>query len=99
MTIGELYNYDKFGKFCVQYIREFNDLIFNTFVCYIFFAEELTDLVHNLQASEQVICQVWSALVAANEAGSNLTEMITEYTREAQTGRKLLKTLINIYEA
>ena len=68
------------------------------FVCYIFFAEELTDLVHNLQASEQVICQVWLALVAANEAGSDLTEMITEYTREAQTGRKLLKTLINIYE-
>ena len=30
MTTGELYNYDKFGKFCVQYIREFNDLIFNT---------------------------------------------------------------------
>ena len=69
------------------------------FVCYIFFAEELTDLVHNMQASEQVICQVWPALVAANEAGSDLTEMITEYTREVQTGRKLLKTLINIYEA
>ena len=57
------------------------------FVCYIFFAEELADLLHNLQASEQVTCQVWLALVAANMAGSDLTEMIIGYTREAQTGR------------
>ena len=27
-------------------------------------AEELAELLQNLQASEQVICQVWSALVA-----------------------------------
>ena len=65
----------------------------------VFFAEEVTDLLHNLQASEQVTCQVWPALVAANMAGSDLTEIITEYTREAQTGNKLLKTLINAYEA
>ena len=31
------------------------------FVCYIFFGEELADLLHNLQASEQVTCQVWLA--------------------------------------
>lgn len=65
----------------------------------IFFAEELADLLQNLQASEQVMCQVWSALVTANMDGSDLTEMITEYTREAQTRDKLLKTLINVYEA
>ena len=40
-----------------------------------------------------------ASLVAANRAGSDLTEMIIEYTREAQTGRKLLKTLINGHEA
>ena len=31
--------------------------------------------------------------------GRDLSEMIAEYTREAQTRDKLLKTLINIYEA
>lgn len=31
--------------------------------------------------------------------GSNITEIITEYTWEAQTRDKLLKTLINVYEA
>lgn len=63
------------------------------------FTEELAELLQNLQASEQVICQVWSALVAANMEGSDLTGMITEYTREAQTRDKLLKTLLNVYEA
>ena len=28
-----------------------------------------------------------------------MTEMISEYTREAQTRDELLKTLINVYEA
>lgn len=68
-------------------------------VCNIFYAEELADLLQNLQASEQVICQVWSALVAANMEGRDLSEIIAEYTREAQTRDKLLKTLINVYEA
>ena len=92
MTTGVLYNYcNKFGKSCVQYIREFKDLIFNTCLSvFIFFAEELTDLLDNLQASEQVICQVWRALVAENMEGSDLIEIVTEYTREAQTRDKLL---------
>ena len=30
MTTGEVYNYDKFGKSCVQYIHEFKDHISNT---------------------------------------------------------------------
>jgi len=63
-----------------------------------FFAEELALLLHNLQASEQVICQVWSALVAANMEGRDLSEIIAEYTRETQTRDKLLKTLIKVYE-
>lgn len=30
MTAGKVYNYDKFGKSCVQYIHEFKDHNSNT---------------------------------------------------------------------
>ncbi|KAJ7385920.1 hypothetical protein OS493_012248 [Desmophyllum pertusum] len=61
--------------------------------------EELAHLLQNLQSSEQVICQIWSALVAANAEGKDVTAMIMEYTRVAQIRDNLLKTLVNVYEA
>lgn len=63
------------------------------------FAEELTHLLQNLQASEQVICQIWSALVEANTEGKELTALIMEYTREARTRDNLIKSLVNAYES
>ena len=45
------------------------------------------------------MCQVWSALVAANMEGKDITDMIADYTREAQARDKLLKTLVDQYEA
>ena len=50
--------------------------------------EELAHLLQNLQSSEQVICQIWSALVAANAEGKDVTAMIMEYTRVAQISDK-----------
>lgn len=62
------------------------------------FAEELAHLLQNLQSSEQVICQIWSALVAANTDGKDITAMLMEYTREAQIRDNLMKTLVTVYE-
>ena len=44
------------------------------------------------------MCQVWSALVAANMEGKDITDMIADYTREAQARDKFLKTLVGQYE-
>ena len=58
----------------------------------------MVNLKANLQTSEQVMCQIWSALVAANSKGQDISSMIMDYTRETQTRDRLLKTLVNIYE-
>ena len=63
------------------------------------FADELTHLLQNLEASEQVISQIWSALVEANNKEKDLTTLIMEYTREARTRDNLLRSLINVYES
>ena len=63
------------------------------------FVEESSHLLENLKTSEQVICEIWSALVAANTEGKDVTAMLMDYTREAQTRDNLLKTLVNVYEA
>ena len=52
----------------------------------------------NLEMSNSVMTQIWTAIIATHNAGGNISEKLVEYTKEAQSRDSCIATLIKLYQ-
>jgi hypothetical protein len=69
------------------------------FIYYFILTDELLNLLQTVQASDEILKQIWSSIISTNNDGGDVSRMLMEYARENTQRENHMSTLIKLYEA
>lgn len=64
----------------------------------IFVGDDMDNLLVNLEASEEVVKQIWSTLVSTYNSGGDISKMIADYSREVQKKESYINAIVKVYQ-